>query len=407
VSVLRARWVLPIDQRPIENGWIQIEGRGIGLLGAGRAPEPVEDLGDVAILPGLANAHTHLELSWMANRVPPQPSMDQWIRTLMSVRRGAAPDAESQRTSAVAAAKAMAATGTVLVGDVLNAPVTPHPMLMASMRGVQFYELIGFNIADPRTRVEAAWDEAERILSDELESFEPYPEFSIVAHAPYSVSPALFKEIVSHVRRDGRHPLEIHLAESLEELEFLRTGRGPIRDMLESLGVWTDTWRVPGCGPVEYIDSLGYLRPGTLVVHAVHVTDAELARLREARAVVVTCPRSNSWVGAGPPPLDRFFAAGVRVAIGTDSLASAPTLNLFDEMAEIHRLAPRVSPARILDSATRVGAEALRQGHVLGTLTVGKLGELVVVNLPSGVTDVEEYLVSGVAPQDVRVIRSF
>jgi cytosine/adenosine deaminase-related metal-dependent hydrolase len=126
--------------------------------------------------------------------------------------------------------------------------------------------------------------------------------------------------------------------------------------MLEKLGAWNESWTKPACDPVEYLDRLGYLVPGCLVVHGVHLSDEALARLRERRAVLVTCPRSNVWVGAGSPPAARFYGAGVPVAIGTDSLASAPTLNLFDELAELHRIAPGVAPSRLLDSATRVGA---------------------------------------------------
>src|SRR5690606_37543046 len=110
----------------------------------------------------------------------------------------------------------------------------------------------------------------------------------------------------------------------------------------------------------------------TLVVHGVHLTDDGLERLLKRRAVIVTCPRSNEWVGAGAPRLSHFYAAGVPVAVGTDSLASVPTLNLFDELAEMRRLAPEVAAASLLESATSVGARALGLGDRFGTLTPGK-----------------------------------
>ncbi len=213
------------------------------------------------------------------------------------------------------------------------------------------------------------------------------------------MSPALFREIG---RRAGAAPLSIHLGESAEEVEFLRTGLGPIRRMLEHLGVWTGEWRAPGCDPVEYMEDLGYLRPGTLVVHGVHLHEDGLDRLRRARAVLVACPRSNLWVGAGAPRLSRFYASGVPVAIGTDSLASSPSLNLFDELAEMRRMAPEVSAAALLDSATRQGAEALGFGHHYGTVAPGKRAALVAVSVPAGARDVEEYLVSGVPAAAIR-----
>lgn len=229
--------------------------------------------------------------------------------------------------------------------------------------------------------------------------FPPPTSFSVVAHAPYSVSPALLTEIV---RRRREAPLAIHLGESPEEIEFLRTGRGPIRDTLEELGVWSGEWPVPACDPVEYIHRMGYLQRGLLAVHAVHLTDDALGRLRHAGATVVTCPRSNVWVGVGLPRLSHFYATGVPVAVGTDSLASAPTLNLFDELEEMRRIAPDVAAASLLFSATRQGALALGFGADFGSIEAGKRAALIAVPVPAGVTDVEEYLVSGVPPSAVR-----
>lgn len=222
---------------------------------------------------------------------------------------------------------------------------------------------------------------------------------TVAAHAPYSVAPALFREIA---QRNTDGPLTVHLGESREEVEFLRTGGGPLRRTLERLGVWVPSWRAPQCDPVEYMRQLGYLRPGLLAVHGVQLGDDALERLREAGATVVTCPRSNVWTGVGIPRLAHFYAAGVPVAIGTDSLASADTLNMFDELGEMRRVAPEVSAASFLDSATRVGAEALGYGGSYGTLDPGKRAALVAVDIPPGVTDVEEYLVSGVPASSVR-----
>ena len=106
------------------------------------------------------------------------------------------------------------------------------------------------------------------------------------------------------------------------------------------LGAWNPSWEVPACGPVEYLDRLGMVNRDLIAVHGVQFTDADLSRLAAAGATLVTCPRSNRWTGAGTPPVDRFYASGVRVAVGTDSLASVDDLNLFAELAEIRRLRP-------------------------------------------------------------------
>jgi cytosine/adenosine deaminase-related metal-dependent hydrolase len=220
----------------------------------------------------------------------------------------------------------------------------------------------------------------------------------VVAHAPYSVSPELIAAIA---RAQRLPPLAIHLAESAEEIEFLRSGGGPFRDLLEELGVWSPGWKAPGRRPVDYLLDLEYVTPGCLVVHGVHLTPASLDRLREHQAVLVTCPRSNEWVGAGMPPVSHFYASGVPVAIGTDSLASVGTLSLFDELAALRRVAPEVSAASLLESATRIGAEALGRGDRYGTIAPGKQAALVIVRVPPAVTDVEEYLVGGIDPQDI------
>ena len=164
----------------------------------------------------------------------------------------------------------------------------------------------------------------------------------------------------------------MHLGESPEEIQFLRDGTGAWRELLEQLGAWNDGWEPPACGPVEYLDRLGLVTGRLLAVHGTQLTDAELARLAAAGATVVTCPRSNRWTGAGTPPIERFYASGVRVAIGTDSLASVEDLNLFDELAAVRRLAPGVPAARLLESATVAGAAALGFAAEFGTIEPGK-----------------------------------
>jgi cytosine/adenosine deaminase-related metal-dependent hydrolase len=395
--ILRARWVLPIEQAPLEGGWIEVADGRVVRLGRGTPPAPAADLGDVAILPGLVNAHTHLELSWMAGRVPPSASMADWIRTLLRTRREGPPGGEDAAEAAMrAAATAMARTGTVLAGDVSNALVSPRALVAAGIDGVVFHELLGFHSPDAPRLVAEAWERVERVARD-------WPggglRFSVVAHAPYSVAPDLFREIA---RRTRRAPLSVHLGESPEEVEFLRAGLGPMRRLLEDLGVWTDQWRAPGTDPVEYLAALGYVRAGTLVVHGVYLEDDALARMRRAGAVFVTCPRSNAWVGAGAPRLARVYASGVPVAVGTDSLASSASLNLFDELAEMRRVAPEVPAAALLDSATRQGARALGFGAEFGAIAPGRRAALVAVDVPGPARDVEEYLVSGVPAAAVR-----
>jgi aminodeoxyfutalosine deaminase len=385
----RAAWVLPINQRPIAGGTVTIDRDVIRAVGAydGGA---VEDLGSVAVLPGLVNAHTHLELSWMRGRVPPCASMPAWAASLIALRRGVSNDPPEPIVDAIAEARA---SGTCLVGDVTNTFATYDPLLDSELSAALFREVIGFSAPDPGALVE----QVSRQIADLTPIAWLRP--SIVPHAPYSVSPALLQAIA---RWSAAKPLSIHLGESAQEVEFLREGTGEWRTLLETLGAWNASWTTPACGPVDYLDRLGMVNEHLLAVHGVQFTAPELSRLASARATVVACPRSNRWTGAGVPPIDRFYASGVRVAIGTDSLASVDDLNLFAELAEVRRLAPGVPAARILESATLAGAEALGFGSELGSIEPGKRAQLIAVRVPPTVADVEQYLLRGIDPADVR-----
>jgi cytosine/adenosine deaminase-related metal-dependent hydrolase len=396
----RAAWVLPIAGPPIPGGVVNIERDRIVSVGRFEGGT-VDELGAVALLPGLVNAHTHLELSWMRGQVPPRDSMPAWAATLMALRRAVSKEPAEPVVDAIRQARA---SGTCLLGDVTNTLTTYEPLLESDLSAVLFRELLGFSAPDPDGLVAAAAAEIADVTP--VAWLRP----SIVPHAPYSVSPDLVESIARWHRErragDGARGAEVskfsvHLGESAQEIEFLRSGTGEWRALLESLGVWNPRWMAPACGPVEYFERLGVVGPDFLAVHGVHFTDDDLERLAGAGATIVACPRSNRWTGAGTPPIDRFYASGTRVAVGTDSLASVQDLNLFAELAEMRRLAPKVPASRLIESATRAGADALGFGSELGSLEPGKRARILAVRVPSDVDDVEEYLVSGIDPDEV------
>jgi 5-methylthioadenosine/S-adenosylhomocysteine deaminase len=139
-----------------------------------------------------------------------------------------------------------------------------------------------------------------------------------------------------------------------------------------------------------------------VAVHGVQMSDADLRRLADRGVTLVACPRSNRHTGAGVPPIERFYASGVRVAVGTDSLASSPDLNVFEELATMRAIAPSVPPSALLASATLEGARALGLGHLYGSIEPGKRSRLIAVDVPEPIVDVEEYLVTGVRPEQIR-----
>lgn len=389
--IVRARWVLPIEARPIENAWIRTSGGVIREVGRGRPTEAHEDLGDVALLPGLVNAHTHLELSWMAGRVPPAASMAQWIGRLMALRREQSPPEVEQGRIAADALAAARASGTLAFGDISNTLVTARVLEESATPSVLFHELLGFAPHDYEARARdganAVQDAAHGLVTPGL-----------APHAPYSTAPELFRAIAREVEARGL-PSSVHLGESPEEIQFLLTGGGPIADMLEAAGKWHGNWQCPGCDPVEYLDWLGVLKRGLLVVHATQLQKPALAKLAARGCVLVSCPRSNRWVGVGDPPLDDFYASGATVALGTDSLASVESLDMFAELAAARQIST-VPDATLLESATRGGAKALGFDD-LGRIGPGARLPLLAVAVPSGVTDVEQYLVSG-QPRDMQ-----
>ena len=392
-----AEWVLPISGEPMRRGAVSIDDGRIAAVHDSAPPEAT-DLGPVAIMPALVNAHTHLELSYLRGTVPPTERFLDWIRTIMSARRQY-PDAADPRILAAArAAIADAhASGTGLLGDISNTLVTAPLLRDAAMPAQIFYELLRFNVSDAESMTREA-----RAKADAAASADSGVRVSLAPHAPYSVSPALFRAIRTDLDAHPGQVTSVHLGESAEETEFIRRGIGPWRTLLEELGVWTDAWMPPGTSPAAYLEQLGFLDRRVLAVHGVQLDGDDLDRLRARDMTIVSCPRSNQHVGVGPPPLEAFYAMNVNVAFGTDSLASAPDLNLFAELAEARRLAPRVPARTLLDSATRRGAMALGFEDDYGTLDVGRRAQLIAVRIPSGVNDVEEYLVSGIEPSDVQ-----
>jgi cytosine/adenosine deaminase-related metal-dependent hydrolase len=362
----------------------------------------VIDLGRAVILPALVNAHTHLELSYLYGRVPAGTTFNQWVRTLMALRRQypdpSAPEILSAARDAIVAARA---SGTGLLGDISNTLVTVPLLRDAGMEAQVFHELLGFNVADPAARVGGAAVAAAAAAAAASSAGDRHVRVTLAAHAPYSVSPAMFRAIRVAVD-DQPAPLTcVHLGESADEIEFLKQGTGGFRALLEELGVWDEDWEAPGNSPVGYLSDLGFLDRCALVVHGVQFDGGDLSRLKALGTTIASCPRSNVHVGVGSPPLEAFYAVDVSVAFGTDSLASVADMNLFSELKEARRIAPRVPARRLLESATLIGARALDFDDDYGSIDVGRRASLIAIRIPAGVDDVEEYLVGGIEPRDV------
>lgn len=388
---------MPIDRRPIRRGWVDVvDGVVVGVGSPqddpahGAPPRPEIDLGDAIVMPGLVNAHTHLELSGLRDQVPPSPTMPAWAEQVMTLAAGERPEAGAITRAIDEAVR----TGTTLVGDVSNTLASVAPLQAARLPAVVFREVLGFDEQTPQAWVSALGRDCRDGSTGDL-------RLRLAAHAPYSVSPALFAALRDTAGAHRLWPLSVHAAESSEELEFLRSGTGAWRQILEQRRRWDPAWRPSGAGVVGYLDELGWLDAHIVLVHGVQLTDSELAQAAEAGATLVTCPRSNRWTGAGVPPVEAFYRSGIRVAIGTDSLASADDLNLFSELRELRRCAPSVPASALLHSATAAGADALGFGPEIGRIAPGARARLITVQGAGRVDDVEEYLVSGIQPDQI------
>jgi cytosine/adenosine deaminase-related metal-dependent hydrolase len=345
-------------------------------------PGATEERGEGALLPALVNAHTHLELSLLAGQIPGGDGIVPWATALMP-KLASRSLQDKQAAATVAAAEARAA-GTAAVGDVANTLDAVPALADAGLRGVVFHELVGSREARTGDAIADAAREREAFLARH-----PWPQgvrYALAPHAPYSADPGLLRRIFAAATAAGE-PTTMHVAEDPDELTLLRDGTGRWPAILHAIGVAAGS-RTPGQSPVAYLADLGAFAPGCLpplLVHMVHATDQDLALTREVGASVVLCPRSNRHIGGKLPRLDAILAAEIPIALGTDSLASSPSLSLWGEIAVLAEAFPDVDAHVWLAAATRGGAEALHLS-ALGSLVVGKRPGILDVAVDAAIT---------------------
>jgi cytosine/adenosine deaminase-related metal-dependent hydrolase len=363
---LKARWLFPVEGSPLEEGVITVQGEHIVRVASHATASPDLDLGNCAILPGLVNVHTHLDLSGLRGQAPPTEDFTDWLRTVIRHRRGLSP--ERVAADIQAGLSESLAYGTTLLGDISGGGLSWPILAAAPLRSVVFYELLGL----PRPRARLAWREARAWLHAHPATSTCRPGLS--PHAPYSVRAALFRTASSYARQH-QLPLATHLAETLAELQLLQQHQGPFVDFLSELGVWDADGLIQG--PNELLGL--YAEPAhPLFIHGNYL-DPVVPIPRGA--TIVYCPRTHAAFGHSPHPFRSFLAAGVRVALGTDSLASNPDLDVLAEARFLHRLYPDVPGSVLLRLATLAGAEALGWGQQTGSLIPGKSADLVVLPL--------------------------
>jgi cytosine/adenosine deaminase-related metal-dependent hydrolase len=275
----------------------------------------------------------------------------------------------------------MVARGTVAVGDIANGTWAAAALARSSLRGLAFHEIFGFRAADTESILDAAAGRLETIdAQPEVRAAQGRFTTILTPHAAHTTSFSLLKALGGRAVASGE-TLSIHIAETEEEAQLLRDGTGPFKDFLIEQGAWETGWKAPGQTPVEYLERLGVLTPRTLAVHCVHLDHQDVSRLQARGVSVVTGPRSNPRLGVGKAPVPKLLASGIPIALGTDSLATSPDIDVFNEVAVLRQEHPELSPAAALRIATLNGASALGLAKELGTIDAGKLAALAVVAL--------------------------
>jgi cytosine/adenosine deaminase-related metal-dependent hydrolase len=377
---LTARWLIPIDGPPLPRGTLTIEGERIVAIEPYGQRTASLDFGNVAVLPGFVNAHTHLDLSGMRGRCPPTADFIQWLRGVVRYRRSRVPDLPAWNVfdGAMQAARA----GTTLLGDIVGADASNGYRPPECCRCVAFKELLGL----PFERIQPAWEAGVRWVKLPTDGTSILRR-ALSPHAPYSVHQLLFRQVAARARQQCagsrevnrphlQLPVAIHLAETRDELDLIERRTGPFVEFLTALGVWHPD------GLVQSVGQLVELFADAGPVLFIHCNYLDPATPMPPNATIVYCPRTHAAFGHPPHPFREFLRRGVRVALGTDSLASNPDLDILAEARFVHRHYPDVPAAKVLRTITLSGAEALGWETETGSLTPGKSADLVLLPLP-------------------------
>jgi cytosine/adenosine deaminase-related metal-dependent hydrolase len=378
---LKARYVFPVEGDAIAGGIVQVREGRIAACGPANGATADLDLGNVALVPGFVNAHTHLELSPL-DTAAGRGTEDAiaWLRRVIDQRRG------SSRPILEAAVarnlRAAVEAGTTCLADITTGGLSWDRVATAPLRAVVFAEILGLGRMRGLQTSQEAFDWLAKIGPADKVAACARPGLS--PHAPYSTAGWLY-----HRAADSGLPLTTHLAEMPEELTLLRDRDGRLRQFLEELDAWDESWEPIGPRPADYVRRDRLRRADWLIAHGTYLDPDDFWQLRpEAatqghRVAIAYCPRTHMRFGHAPHPYREMLRRGVIVCLGTDSRASSPSLSILDELRFLYRSDPTLSGPLLLTMATLFGAWALRAETVTGSLKPGKSADLAIVALPN------------------------
>ena len=357
---LTARWLFPVSGPPLPNGTIAIQNDTILAVEPHGIRTADEDLGNVAIVPGLVNAHIHLDLSGARGLVPPTSCehFTDWLRGVIAYR-GQCTTTEADIRAGIRECQRY---GTTLVGDIAANGQSWAALANAPLRAVVFWEAIGIS--------QSRADQAHEAFRHWLDAIVPTANCrpGVSPHAPYSVRASSYERLAKFAL-----PMATHLAETRGEIDLIERRTGPFVRFLQQLGI-TDPDALTN-SIASIVDAL----PAAIFAHGNYLPDAISLSPQQS---IAYCPRTHAAFGHPPYPLRQYLDRGFRIALGTDSLASNPDLDVLAEARFAKQCHPDVSGAEILRMATLAGAESLGFANVCGSLEAGKSADLVIVPLP-------------------------
>jgi cytosine/adenosine deaminase-related metal-dependent hydrolase len=400
--LLRAAWVAPMDRPVIKDGGVLVSsGRVVAIGDAARLrrshPKATEqDRGNAVLLPGLINPHVHLELTDVTRLAG-----DHWNGTVADwlieiIKRWPQGDDAGRVARAVeAGVRQCLRFGVTTVGDITRQPGLTRPLLRESpLRVVSFGEI------QAMARRRGLLDERLATAADRTHESGRL-RVGLSPHAPYSVEAAGYERCVERSVREA-YPITSHLAESADEATFLADHAGPLRRIWDFLQAWDDAVPRFAGGPIRFAKSVGLLDVPAVLAHVNYCDDDELGLLAAGRASVVYCPRTHAYFGHPPHRWREMLAAGVNVAIGTDSTASSPDLNLVDDLRLVRKLAPAEVPAIDLWTlATTRAAASLGMADDVGMIAPGKQADFVCFPVNHPADPLEQILREPIRPSKV------
>jgi aminodeoxyfutalosine deaminase len=379
-TVHRAKYVLAEADLLLQNAAVHVSDPGrISRVEPWVSPPPsletrVIDWGSAVILPGLVNAHCHLELTDMRDRIACFVSFPDWLSQVVRLRREWTDD-DCRKSIAHGIALSLR-SGTTLIGDISASGLSWELLRQSPLRKVVFEEVLGLSESAAPAHAVHLQELFQKPTEDRLALH------GISPHAPYTVSPELCR-VVTTIARERSLPVAIHVAETRAEHQFLQDGSGELRDFLSDLGALPEGWQAPHLEPTAFLESADVLSTTPLLIHCNYLEETAIARILASRASVVHCPRSHAYFGHDPHPVRQLLDAGVNIALGTDSLASNDSLSILDEMRFLHDHRRDLKVEEIFRMATLNGAAALHFGGVIGRLRRGYWADMTVLELPA------------------------